>query len=361
MVKITRPILIILCLLIGFYGFSQQHLPYKQDSILFYNRDSSIRFGATVTTPLKGKNFTAIILISGTGKQDRDGTMAGHPVFKEIADYLTRNGYAVLRMDDRGVGQTTGKYEDATTEDFATDALSALHFLQQYKNINPHKIGLLGHSEGGAAISIAAAKSRDVAFLISVAGLAMNGLDALLIQNETLVSRSSLPEIDKRRSNEINKLMFITAYQYADSSDMAAKLNDTYTHWKERDEAYFKTLNIEFDHFRFPIYSYVQTATAPWYRYFVRYNAQMTLSHIQIPVLALNGDKDQMVSAQNLKNWRDYLSAAGNKNVTTILLRGVNHLLLPCKSCELSEYSKLKGTVSPAALAAIKLWLRRHF
>lgn len=334
-------------------------LPYRQDSVMFYNQDSSIRYGATITMPLQGKNFTAIVLVSGTGKQDRNGTMAGHPVFEQIADYLTRNGFAVLRMDDRGVGQTTGKYEDATTMDFANDALLALHYLQKYRNIDPHRIGLLGHSEGGAAISIAASNSKDIAFLVSIAGLAMNGLDALIAQNEALVNHSQLSETDKGRSNEINKLMFITAYQYADSSNTATKLNETYTDWKKRDDAYFKTLDLAYDHFRFPIYSYVQSATTVWYRYFVRYNAQMVLSHVTVPVLALNGDKDVMVSPENLKNWNNYLSAGGNKNVTTVLLPGLNHLFLHCKSCEISEYSKLKGTFSPDALRIIKDWLKK--
>lgn len=340
------------------FSFAQDALPYKQDSVLFYNKDSSIRYGATVTIPLQGKKITAIVLVSGTGKQDRDGTMAGHPVFEQIADYLTRKGFAVLRMDDRGVGQTTGKYEDATTEDFAGDALLALHYLQKYKSINPHKIGLLGHSEGGAAISIAASRSKDVAFLVSIAGLAMNGLDALLAQNETLVDNSALSETDKQRSNEINRLMFITAYQYADSLNMEEKLNETYTNWKKRDDAYFKTLNIQYDHFRFPIYSYVQSAITPWYRYFVRYNAQMVLSHIKAPVLALNGDKDLMVSPENLKNWKNYLTAGGNKNVTTVLLPGLNHLFLRCETCETSEYTKLNGTFSREALGLVSDWLR---
>lgn len=358
--KISKVIIAAILQFVCAYSFAQKSaLPYKQDSVVFYNRDSSIRYGATVTMPLRGKHFTAIVLVSGTGKQDRNGTMAGHPIFEQIADYLTRNGFAVLRMDDRGVGQTTGKYEDATTEDFADDALLALHYLQKNKNINPHKIGMLGHSEGGAAISIASAKSKDVAFLVSIAGLAMNGFDALIVQNETLVDNSAMNQRDKQRSNEINKLMFITAYQYADSSNMEDKLNETYTNWKKRDDAYFKTLNIEYDHFRFPIYSYVQSATKPWYRYFVRYNAQMILSHVTVPVLALNGDKDIMVSPENLKNWENYLSAGGNKNVTTVLLPGLNHLFLRCKTCQANEYSELSGQFSPDALRIVTSWLKK--
>ncbi|ANI88030.1 alpha/beta hydrolase [Arachidicoccus ginsenosidimutans] len=356
--KTIKLIGIILCPFIFSISFAQNALPYKQDSVLFYNRDSSIRYGATITMPLHGKNFTAIVLVSGTGKQDRDGSMAGHPIFSQIADYLTRKGFAVLRMDDRGVGQTTGKYEDATTEDFANDALVALHYLQKYKNINPHKIGLLGHSEGGAAISIAAAKSKDVAFLISIAGLAMNGLDALIKQNEDLVNHSVLSDTNKVRSNEIDKLMFITAYEYADSANMKDKLNETYDNWKKRDDAYFNTLNVKFDHFRFPVYSYIQSATTPWYRYFIRYNAQLILSHIKVPVLALNGDKDLMVSPDNLKNWENYLSEGGNKNVTTVLLPGLNHLFLHCETCQINEYGSLHEGFSLEALNIIDGWLK---
>jgi len=241
--------------------FAQQNTTSKE--ITFTSADGKISYGGTLTLPAGKKKFPALVFVSGTGRQDRDGLMAGHKIFLDIANELVKNGYAVLRMDDRGVGKTTGNYETATTEDFANDALLALHQLTAYDQIDKKRVGMIGHSEGGAAMSIAAAKSSDVKFIISLSGLAQNGFDALISQNESIVNNAKLPVYDKKRSNEINALMFRTALKYADSTNMETKLNETYNQWKVKDDAYFKTLNIEFDHFRFPVYSYVNYATGP--------------------------------------------------------------------------------------------------
>jgi len=337
---------------------AQQHTAYTSDTISFKSPDGKITFAGVLTRPKVNSMAPAVVIISGSYQQDRDGNMAGHPIFAQIADHLSTNGIAVLRLDDRGTGKTTGVYETATTQDFADDALTAIRFLKDAKGINPAKIGLLGHSEGGAAAAIAAAKSKDVAFIVSVAGLATSGYESLIRQNEDLVNGSQLTEADKKRSNEINGLMFKAAYKYAKSDSLEAVLNKTYADWKIRDDAYFKTLNIEFDHFRFPIYSYVRTATGPWYRYFVRYNAVQTLAKVKVPVLALNGDKDLMVNAElNLTNWKNYTAAGGNRKVKTIQLSGLNHLFLPCQTCTLKEYSTIKAPFSPRALEIITHWV----
>ena len=336
-------------------------LLYKTESVHFCNTDSSIYFGGTLLLPAPDRQNPVVIFVSGTGKQDRDGTMAGHKMFKTIAEYLAQKGIASLRTDDRGAGETSGVYEDATTADFANDVLTAIDFLKSRPDIDPKNIGLIGHSEGGAVIAIAASKSPDVAFLVSLAGLASNGLDALQAQNRNLVENSTIPDYDKKRSNEINKLMFETAYRYADSDSLEQKLKETYTRWKIKDDDYFKSLNIEFDHFRFPIYAYVQTATRPWYRYFVRFNPEKFVSKIKIPVLALNGDKDIMVPCNvNLKNWKMYLKKGGNTDITIEVLPGLNHLFLPCKTCSPQEYTQLKEEFSPLALHIIGDWIVRH-
>ncbi|MCX2475388.1 alpha/beta fold hydrolase [Pedobacter sp. MC2016-05] len=337
---------------------------FAQDNskeITFKSPDGKITYGGTLTYPAgSDKKFPAMVIVSGTGRQDRDGLMAGRKIFLEISNELVKKGYAVLRVDDRGVGKTTGVYENATTEDFANDALLALKKLQTENRIDKKRLGLIGHSEGGAAIAIAASKSKDVKFLISLSGLAQNGFDALISQNESLVNNSQLPDHDKARSNDINALMFQTALKYADSANMEAKLNETYSVWKVKDDAYFKTLNIEFDHFRFPVYSYVMYAIGPWYRYFIKYDAKQTMAKIKIPVLAINGDKDSYVVAEkNLSNWKEYIAAGGNINVETYLLKNVNHLLLPCTTCTQAEIPNIKSGVAPEALTIITDWLNR--
>ncbi|KLT66757.1 S9 family peptidase [Pedobacter sp. BMA] len=333
---------------------------FNDKDIIFKSNDDSITYAGTLSVPKAAKKSPAVVIVSGTGRQDRDGLMSGHKIFKEIGDSLASHGYIVLRMDDRQTGKTTGFYDKATTGDFANDALLAVNYLKTVPQVNARKIGLIGHSEGGAIISIAASKSKDVRFLISLSGLAMNGYDALISQNESMVNNSKLPDYDKARSNDINARMFKTALKYADSANMGAKLNETYDAWKVKDDAYFKTLNIEFDHFRFPVYSYVNYAIGPWYRYFVKYDAAKTMAKIKVPVLAINGDKDNYVVPEaNLQNWKTYIAAGGNKNVETYLLKNVNHLLLPCVTCEQAEIKDIKGGVAPEAFRIILSWLNK--
>lgn len=335
---------------------------FKIDSNIVFKSNDSVTIGATLTLPVGKGSFPAVVIISGTGKQDRDGNMAGHKLFKVIAEYLSSKGIAVLRMDDRGVGRTTGKYDTSTTGDFAMDALAAVNFLRTLSDINPKEIGLLGHSEGGAVISIAAAKSKNIKFLVSMAGLCMSGLDAQIVQNRDIVNHSSLDEATKKRSNEINELMFRTALKYADSTDMEAKLNEVYNRWKIKDDAYFKTLGQKFDHFRFPIYSYSKMAAGPWYRYFIKYDAAKTLSSVGIPILALNGEEDLMVSCtQNLANWKSFPLRGNNKDVTTIALPHVNHLFLPCNSCTIQEYTTIRENISTDVLQKISNWINERF
>jgi hypothetical protein len=347
-------LLVIVCFIpLNIFAQSRE---YISDSVFFYSGKDSVRIAGTVTKPFKGKKHKSIILISGTGKQDRDGTMGGVKLFSIIAEHLTKNGYLVLRMDDRGVGESTGDYAKSTTYDFAMDAISAVNFLRKYPGADPGQIGLLGHSEGGAVICIAASLCKDVKFLISLSGLAMNGLDALISQNEAIVNGSPLKDRDKIRSNEINGLMFKTAYQYADSLNLEEKLNETYTNWKRRDSAYFVTLGEQFDHFRFPIWSYSRQAATPWYRFFIRYNAELYLSYVNVPVLAINGDRDNMVVPVNLDLWKRYTGRNGNNNVTIRLMSGLNHLLQPVSD----KKEKTSGEVAPEVLEIIREWLAKY-
>jgi len=331
---------------------------YTEQTVSFKSADQAITFEGVLSLPTGKTQVPAVVLVSGSYKQDRDGMMAGHPMFKDIANYLSNNGVAVLRLDDRGTGKTTGVYETSTTEDFAEDALVAIRYLKGIPEIATRKIGLLGHSEGGAASAIAAGKSKDVAFIVSIAGLATSGYQSLIQQNQDLVNSSRLSEVDKKRSNEINGLMFKTAFKYASSDSLEKELNATYDAWKVKDDAYFKTLHIEFDHFRFPIYSYVKSATGPWYRYFIQFDAPKTFAQVKVPVLAINGDKDLMVAGDtNLANWKNYTAKGGNHKVETHLIPGLNHLFLPCVSCTPQEYSTIKASFSPVVLEMITRWI----
>jgi pimeloyl-ACP methyl ester carboxylesterase len=272
---------------------------------------------------------------------------------------LSRQGIAVLRVDDRGTGETTGTYEDATTADFASDALSAVSYLQSRPGMQAIPIGLLGHSEGGAAIAMAAAQSKSVHFIISLSGLATKGLDALLEQNRQLVEMANIPQHDKDRYNDINAKMFNVAYQYANDTAMETKLRATYKNWKVKDDQLVDSLQIKFDHFRFPIESYVRQATGKWYRFHIRFDPADYITHIQVPVLSIYGEKDIMLNARNnTQNWEKYTAAANNKNITTRIIPNLNHLLQHCNTCTVTEYGQLPETIASEVLHEITTWLK---
>ncbi len=337
-------------------------LPYRAEDVQFRSADDSIRFGGTLTHPPGQGRVPAVIILSGTGPQTRNGAPGsnGHQPFEVLADYLTRRGFAVLRTDDRGVGQTTGRYDHATTVDFAHDALAAVRYLRARPDIDPKHVGLIGHSEGGAAAMIAAAESPDVAFVISLAGLLTSGMQSLHYQNSSLVSAAAIPARNKQRFNEINDLMFRTAYQYANSPEMEAQLRTAYQNWKTQDDARLKADKLDNDHFFFPFESYVRQATGPWYRYHVRFDPAPYFTKVKVPVLALNGDRDLMVDYHELALAAAGLRQAGDKDVTTQVLPGLNHLLQPCRTCLPSEYNDLDTTLDPVVLRTVGDWLAKH-
>lgn len=337
-------------LFISMQGMGQ----FVSKDVQYYNADSSIRFGGTLTIPSGVQQFPAVVIVSGTGKQDRDGTMAGHKMFKVIAEYLSSNGIAVLRVDDRGTGTTTGDYEKATTADFAADAVTSAAFLKAYPGVK--RVGLIGHSEGGAAAYMAAVKSKDIRFVISLAGLATTGLKALQAQNRAIVTSAGIPVLKQKRFNEINDIMFDTAYAYATAPDMEQHLRNAYVLWDnqdiakgEKDSVYKKSR----DHFFFPLESYLRQATGPWYRYNIRFDPVPWLKQVKVPVLAINGDKDIMVAAdENLGNYKAYV-----KNATVVKVPGLNHLFQHCVTCTMQEPSKLQEDFAPEVLKMMSAWI----
>jgi pimeloyl-ACP methyl ester carboxylesterase len=342
--------MLIVLLLISMQGMGQ----FVSKDVTYYNADSSIRFGGTLTVPEGVKNFPAVMIVSGTGRQDRDGTMAGHKLFKVIAEYLSSNGIAVLRVDDRGTGTTTGNYEKSTTADFAADAVTSAAFLKAYPGVK--RVGLIGHSEGGAAAYMAAVNSKDVQFIISLAGLATTGIKALQAQNRAIVTTAGIPVLMQQRFNQINDIMFDTAYAYAASPDMEQHLRNAFALWTnqdlakgEQDSAYKKSR----DHFFFPLESYIMQATGPWYRYHIRFDPVPWLKQVKVPVLAINGDKDIMVIAdENLGNYKKYV-----KKATAVKVPGLNHLFQHCVTCTMQEPSKLKEDFAPEVLKMMGSWI----
>ena len=335
--------------------------PYIEEEIVVPVNDTILLSG-TLTRPRSSKRVPAVILLSGTGKQDRDASFTGHRPFARIADYLTRRGIAVLRLDDRGVGRSTGRYEEATTADFASDALLALERLKQHRCIRASKIGLMGHSEGGAAAMMAAADSPDVAFVISLAGLMTDGLTSLRLQNDAIIDAyPGYSDAWRQVNKDFLHQLFAWVYEIPVEQPLAEPLRERFMQWtssqndtvlqmtglKGREEMYLAR--------------YLRTADTPWYRQLMHYNPADYLPRVKVPVLALNGDCDIMVPAgPNLQSLDSLLHLGGNRHYRTVALPGLNHMFQHCVTCRQEEIPDLPDVFAEEALEEIFRFLQRY-
>ena len=334
---------------------------YNSEDVIYKNADGSIQYGATFTYPKKGAPFTVALLITGSGQQDRDETIFDHKPFAVIADYLTKNGIAVLRVDDRGIGKKTGQIVHATTMDFANDVLAGIQYLLQRKEVDKNKIGLIGHSEGGLIAPIVYTKWPQLAFIISLAGTGVSGAEILLRQQtdptKGIVSDSAFNSFFTLTKNTLELIQ-----QNKDKPDsiILEKIKTLYAGWKESTPA---SLQAEVHANTASPDDYakqVSTELKPWLKYFITTDPADYWSKVKCPVLALDGDKDiQVYAAQNIPAIQSALNKAGNKNVTTKIIPGLNHLFQHCTKCTVAEYAELTETISPEVLEIISKWLHQ--
>ena len=201
--------------------------PYYSEEVTFQNTKANISLSGTLTLPKKDGIFPVVILITGSGQQNRDEELLGHKPFLIISDYLTKNGIAVLRYDDRGVGQSNGDFKTATSADFATDVESAIIFLKTRKEINEKKIGLVGHSEGCLIAPMAASKSKDVSFIVLLAGTGIQGDKLLLLQQALIAKANGVSETDIKKSIEINSKLFEIVVKSDDNIKLKTDLTNS--------------------------------------------------------------------------------------------------------------------------------------
>ncbi len=330
-----------------------------KDSIQCYS--DSLCLKGTLSYPCKEGKFPAVIIISGTGKQDRDGSFGDHKPFYEIAKCLNQIGFAVLRMDDRGVGESEGVYEEATTMDFVSDVKAEIELLKNHPNIDKDKIGLIGHSEGGAVAFMLASSNKDIKFMVSLAGLAVDGYTSLLLQNRAILENSKYvksQDVDLYMSLYTN--MFKAVKNTPIEIDIEPVLDSVFTMWRSKQsEENLIAMRMDDGRDLDFIYRYKKIAVKPWYRQMIQYNPEVYLSNILIPVLALNGDKDIMVTPEeNLNNIDRLLTKAGNKNFKTVLLPDHNHMFQHCKECTQQEISNLPEAISKETLQILANWLK---
>ncbi len=330
--------------------------PYKEEDVVFDNPTANIKLAGTLTIPNGEGKFPVVVMVTGSGPQDRDETIFNHKPFLVIADYLTRNGIAVLRFDDRGIAKSKGNFAGATSADFTTDAISAVEYLKTRSEINGNKIGIIGHSEGGMIAPMAAVNSDDVAFIVLLAGPGLTGKDLLVLQTELILKAEGTDPEKLAKSVKQNK----EAYEIVVSAP------DSLTAYKQLEELYQKDFeSLPDSEKKSPENSKamfdrsVKTLLSPWFRYFLRYDPKQILEKVGVPVLALNGEKDlQVPPKEDLKGIEEALKAGGNKNFKTVELPGLNHLFQHAKTGLPSEYGNIEETFAPEALKIIGDWIK---
>ncbi|WP_026464987.1 alpha/beta hydrolase family protein [Adhaeribacter aquaticus] len=328
---------------------------YHNEEVRFQNAKANITLAGTLTLPSKAGNYPAVILITGSGAQNRDAEFFGHKPFLVISDYLTKHGIAVLRYDDRGFGQSSGDFISATPLDFASDVESAISYLKTRKEINKNKIGLIGHSEGGIVAPIVASNSKDVSFIVLLAGLGIQGKKALLQQSELTLKTSGASESEIQNTKEINAGIAEIFAKHQTTEVLKADLNEFIQKNIKEIPTYIKPTGITKEEF---IAKQIEFISLPAYQFIWNYEPALTLEKVSCPVLALNGEKDlQVLPKENLEAINNALKNGNNKNVTIKVLPNLNHFFQESKTGSPYEYATIEQTFSPTALGEILNWV----
>ncbi len=330
--------------------------PYAEEEVRVENQAGGVTLAGTLTLPPGAGPHPAVVLITGSGPQDRDETLAGHRPFLVLADHLTRQGIAVLRCDDRGTANSTGDFSQAIVADFVADTLATAAYLRTRTEIDPRRIGLIGHSEGAIVAPLAAAQSADVAFIVLLAGVGLPMEDITVRQARDL---SMVLGLDGEQIAASVAVQHATARIVRTEPDLEKAEKAIWQAY--RDQAALLT-NEQQQSFRILealITSKMKLILSPWFRDILAYDPRPALGQVKCPLLALNGEKDLQVTAkENLSAIHEAVTAGGNTRVKTVELPGLNHLFQTCQTGSPMEYANLTETFSPVALRQVSDWIR---
>jgi pimeloyl-ACP methyl ester carboxylesterase len=326
--------------------------PYNEEEVGYENMRDGVKLAGTLTLPRGKGPFPAVLLITGSGPQDRNESLLGHKPFLVLADYLTRQGIAVLRVDDRGVGGSTGSTPNSTTENFAADVMAGIEFLKICKEIDPKQIGLIGHSEGGMIAPLVAAQNGDVAFIVLMAGAGLTGEEILYKQGAMIMKANgaSVDQLAKQRATQ--ESMFKILKEEKDPAAAEKRLREELSKslTEEEKKKAGQTIAV-----------HIKLSNTPWFRYFLTLDPRPALRKVKCPVLALNGENDLQVSAnENLREIEAALKAGGNNDVTIARLPKLNHLFQTSQTGSPNEYIKIEETIAPVALKTIGDWILKR-
>jgi len=319
--------------------------PYNEENVTFTNRKAGAKLAGTLTSPRTGYPWPAVLLISGGGAHDRDYSILRHRPFLVLADYLTRRGIAVLRFDERGVGESTGDRSQATSENYAEDVLAGVKFLKSHKQIDPNRIGLIGHSEGGTIAALAAAQSPDIAFIVMMGAPGLPGKEYNLQFEESKARSLGLNKEAIAANRSFQELVLSVIIHETDPVLAEAKLRRLYG---ER----FTSMPED------KIEAAIKRFLSPWFRFNVTHDPGATLRLLKCPVLAIFGEKDIQVPHEgNLEAIQQALERGGNTSYKVEKLPGLNHFFQTAPTGSPNEYIKLEETISPVVLKLICTWI----
>ena len=340
----------------------QKPFLYQEEEVTFVNKPAEITLAGTLTYPEGSGPFAAAVLISGSGPQDRDETVFEHKPFLVVADHLTRNGLAVLRFDDRGVGKSTGKFASATSADFAGDVQAAVEFLKTRPEIDPARIGLIGHSEGGIIAPMVAAKDNSIAFIVLIAGPGLPGDELLLLQSSYILQASGVSADMVQLLNTYNRQIYdIVINEPVDSLARKVLQQQSTNFWQnlqEKQKIELQDMGVQPEQIDMTI----NQILSPWFRFFIAYDPAQDLREVRCPILAVIGEKDlQVPPKENISRLKQIFQENGHHNFQLQELPGLNHLLQTADTGLPAEYSKIEETMAPAALELISDWIRNLF
>lgn len=328
-------------------------LGFDEEEVLVPNKKAGVNLAATLTYPKEGKDFPAVILISGSGPQGRDVTLFGKKLFKTVAEHFTRSGYAVLRYDDRGIAKSTGNFATATSFDFANDVESILKFLGKHKKINKDQIGLMGHSEGSLIASIVASRNKNVAFVLSVAGPGVRGDSLILSQAKLIMEGNGMADTNINSTLGLNRSIYRIVMGEGDSISKDHRIRSTVrAHYQSKPET-LDSIALER-----MTNSLALQSNSKWFETFLNYDPALYWRKVKCPVFAVNGVKDVQVPAvANLMGIKNHLERAENYDAKIKMYPNLNHLMQTCKTGLPSEYPGLSETFSGIVLNDMVQWL----
>lgn len=325
--------------------------PYIVEEVEIFNPETNVKLAGTLTAPYDYKCDKIVIMVSGSGLQNRNEEILGHKPFLVLSDYLTRNGIAVIRYDDRGFAKSTGDASNATTYDLSLDAESVVKFIKNDSRLKDMKIGIIGHSEGGMIAPMVAARNSNVDFVVMLAGPAVNIWQLMARQNYDVLKSNGIPEdIAKRYAQLASKTYKTLNDKKSSIDDKKAKVRTIMNEMEKLAPSGYdeETLQANLDEL-----------FTPWMSYFIDFNPQDYLCKVKVPVLALNGDKDvQVYSKDNLAGVEKAMKKAKNSNYQILELKGLNHLFQKCIFGSPNFYGRNEETFNEDAMKTIAEWIK---